>query len=61
MSEKKNTWLSLPIILGTLGLIAGIVLLFEGNWLIGIAGSIASAGLAYKGYMDYKTQEKKEA
>jgi Kef-type K+ transport system membrane component KefB len=61
MNKKKNNWLSLPVILGTLGLIAGIALTLEGNWLIGIAGSIASAGLVYKGYQDYKALEKKEA
>jgi ABC-type transport system involved in cytochrome bd biosynthesis fused ATPase/permease subunit len=52
MSKKQRTQINLGLIIGTLGFIAGIGLLFTESWLIGIFGSIASAGIAYKGYQD---------
>ena len=52
MNTKKN--FNLGLILGILGAIAGILLLFMGNYLIGIFGSIASAGLAWQSYNSHK-------
>ena len=54
MSKKNKNSVNLGLILGILGFIAGIGLLITENWFIGIFGSIASAGLAYKGYQDSK-------
>ncbi len=52
MSAKKN--LNLGLVLGIIGTIAGILLIFMENYLIGIFGSIASAGLAYQSYNSKK-------
>ena len=52
MSKKNKMQTNTGLIIGTLGFIAGIGLLFTKSWLIGIFGSIASAGIAYKGYQD---------
>ena len=49
---------NLGLIIGILGSIAGISLLFTESWFIGIFGGIASAGIAYKGYSDLKKQKK---
>ena len=49
---------NLGLIIGILGFIAGIALLFTESWFIGIFGGIASAGIAYKGYMDLKEKKK---
>lgn len=54
MSKKEKNAVNLALILGILGLIAGIGLMFTDSWLIGIFGSIAGAGIAYKGYQDSK-------
>lgn len=53
MSSNKKSG-KLALIIGILGFISGIILLFDENWLIGIFGSIASAGISYKGYKDSK-------
>ncbi|WP_299214231.1 hypothetical protein [uncultured Aquimarina sp.] len=45
---------------GIIGFLAGIGLLLGGNILIGSFGSIASAGLAYKGYKDLKELKNSE-
>gem|GEM_PF-6640382 len=37
-------------IIGVLGVISGIGLMFTDSWFIGISGSIASAGLVYMHY-----------
>lgn len=58
LSKMKKVSPNLPIIIGCLGLVAGIILLFGDSWMIGIFGSIASAGIAYKGYQDSKTLPK---
>jgi ABC-type transport system involved in cytochrome bd biosynthesis fused ATPase/permease subunit len=50
MSKENKIQVNLGLIVGTLGFIAGIGLLFTASWLIGIFGSIASAVVAYKGY-----------
>lgn len=60
MSEKNKTTTNLPLIIGIVGTIAGIGLLFTETWFIGIFGSIASAGLAYKGFQDMKAQKETE-
>ena len=54
MSKKQKNTANLVLTLGIVGFIAGISLLFGESWLIGIFGSIASAGLVYKGYQDSK-------
>ena len=54
MSQSSKTKLNLGLIIGIMGVIAGIVLLFMGNWLIGGFGAFASAGIAFKGYQDMK-------
>ncbi len=54
MSKKKKNTVNLGLIIGFLGFIAGIGLMFGEHWFIGIFGSIASAGVAYKGYQDLK-------
>ena len=51
-NHKKSGKFSL--IIGVLGFISGIILLFDENWIIGIFGSIASVGILYKGYKDSK-------
>lgn len=55
MNEKKKTPFNLGLIIGIIGLFAGIGLLFSESWMIGIFGSIASAGIAIKSYLDRKT------
>ena len=52
MSKKNKTLPNPGLIIGILGFVAGIGLLFTESWFIGIFGSIASAGIAYKGYLD---------
>mgnify|MGYP001389198668 CR=1 FL=1 len=42
------------LIIGILGFIAGVGLLFTESYLIGVFGSITSAGVAYKGYQDLR-------
>lgn len=51
---SSNTNYNLGLILGVAGTISGIVLVLMGNYIIGIAGGLASAGLAYKGYQQIK-------
>ena len=51
--NKKNS-INIGLVIGVLGFVAGIILLFTESWLIGIFGSIASAGIAIKGYQDMK-------
>lgn len=48
------------MVIGTLGLIAGIILLIQGDWVIGLAGSIGSGGFLYKSYRDSKKMQEKE-
>ena len=56
---KKNT-ANFPMILGIIGFLAGIGLMFTESWFIGVFGSIASAGLAIKGFQDLKKQKEAE-
>lgn len=55
--QNKNTG-KLAMVIGLLGFISGIILAFGENRFIGFFGSIASAGIAYKGYQDYKEFKK---
>ena len=52
--ENKS---KLGLIIGILGVAAGIVLIFSDSWQIGIGGSLASAGLVYQGYRDLKKSD----
>jgi hypothetical protein len=52
MNKEKKTATNLGFLIGVLGFIAGIVLLFTESWVIGVFGGLASAGVAYKGYQD---------
>lgn len=54
MSEQKKVSTSLGLVVGILGFIAGIALLFTETWFIGLFGAIASAAVAYKGFKDSK-------
>ena len=54
MSKKKKKSINLGLIIGLLGFIAGIVLMYEGEWIIGIFGSIASAFVAYLSYKNLR-------
>ena len=54
MSNNKSIF-NLAFIIGILGFIAGIILLFTESWFIGLFGGIASASVAYKGYQDSKS------
>jgi uncharacterized membrane protein YkgB len=55
---KKNNEVKMGLTLGIIGFIAGIFLIFFGNNLIGIFGSIASAGIAIKSYKGLKNKSK---
>ena len=57
MSENKKSTSKLILVLGVSGCIAGIFLLFSDSWFIGVFGSIASAGLAYKGFKELNTSK----
>lgn len=52
MNDKSKKKANLPLILGSVGFLAGIALAFGENKMIGIFGAIASAGLAYSGYKE---------
>ncbi len=54
MDKNENNGAKFAAALGTIGLIAGVFLIFSGDTFIGIAGSVASAGIAYKGFNDLK-------
>ena len=56
----KNNEAKTGLTLGIIGLIAGLFLVFYGNYLIGIFGSIASTGIAFKGYTDLKNKSEKK-
>ena len=57
MSNTKKSTVNLPLILGIIGCLAGIGLMFGESWFIGLFGSIAGAGLAYKGFQDAKASK----
>jgi len=54
--EKRNV-AKAAVTFGILGLVAGVFLLFSGETIMGIAGSIASAGIAVKGFSDLRKQK----
>ena len=54
MSKTNKSAVNLALVIGILGILCGIGLLFTETWFIGLFGSIASAGIAYKGYQDAK-------
>ena len=54
MESAKNNPFNLAIILGAIGLLSGIILLFGDSWQIGLFGSIASAAILFKGIQDSK-------
>ncbi len=59
MSENKNSMPKVFLIsIGIIGFIAGIFLTINGNKIMGIAGSIVSAGVALKGMNDFKKEKK---
>jgi ABC-type transport system involved in cytochrome bd biosynthesis fused ATPase/permease subunit len=55
VSSNRKSPFTLGVVVGSLGVIAGIGLLFTESWLIGIFGGIASAGLLYKAYIDHQS------
>jgi len=59
LNENKKSTSKLILTLGVSGCIAGIFLLFSESWFIGVFGSIASAGLALKGYKELKASKNK--
>jgi len=56
MNENNRKPSKMGFIIGIIGFIAGVFLVFSGQTLIGLAGSIASLGIAIKGYKDLKSQ-----
>lgn len=44
-------------IIGIMGIFAGIFLIVQGDWVIGICGSTASAGITYLSYRNPKKTE----
>ena len=54
MDTKNKNLSKTGLIIGIAGLLCGIGLLFSDNYLIGIFGGIASAGLIIKYYQDKK-------
>lgn len=50
MNKSNKSVTNLGVVIGVLGVIAGIALLIQENWVIGISGTISSAGLAYYSY-----------
>ncbi|MBO6607187.1 hypothetical protein [Psychroserpens sp.] len=50
--EKQPRKFNLIMLIGILGVIAGIALIFTDSWFIGVFGGIASAGITYKSYKD---------
>ena len=59
MSENKNKPLKVFLVtIGAIGTIAGIFLEVNGNKIMGISGSIASAGITIKGINDIRKEKK---
>lgn len=53
MNKNKQNGSKLGLIIG----IAGVFLILSEEWFIGIAGTVASTGLAIKAYTDSKSSE----
>jgi len=59
MSEKKNNVPKVFLItIGIIGFIAGIFLTLNGNKIMGVAGSVASAAIAIKGINELRKEKK---
>jgi len=54
MNKNGSNTAKFSIGFGVVGFLAGVYLAITGETVIGIAGAIASAGLAYKGFIDLK-------
>ena len=54
MTKNKKTS-NLGLYLGILGTLAGIYLIVQGDYLVGVSGGIASAGLVYINYKALKS------
>jgi hypothetical protein len=60
MRKPRKKSPKLVLILGICGFIAGVILVFGENYMIGIFGGIASASVAYKAYQDSKALKAKD-
>lgn len=60
MGDKSKKQQKMPLVLGILGLFAGIGLFFTGNKFIGITGSLACAALVFKSYKEMKEAKNQE-
>ena len=59
MSENKNNMPKVFLIsIGIIGFIAGIFLTINGNKIMGLAGSVASAAIAIKGINELRKEKK---
>ena len=58
MDKKQLDTAKTQATFGTIGMIAGIALIFMGQKLVGVFGAIASAGLAFKGFKTIKESKK---
>lgn len=59
MSENKYSMQKVFLIsIGIIGFIAGIFLTFNGNKIMGLAGSVASAAIAIKGINELRKEKK---
>ena len=59
MNENKNNMPKVFLIaIGIIGFIAGIFLTINGNKIMGVAGSVASAGIAIKGINELRKEKK---
>lgn len=56
MNKTEIKSINLGLIIGTLGVISGVVLIVLDNLFIGSFGAIASAYIAYKGYQTWKSE-----
>lgn len=54
MAKKNKKRVNLGVVIGVLGFLAGIGLMFGDDWITGLFGAIASAGVAY---ISYKGQQ----
>jgi hypothetical protein len=55
MDKNKKNASKVALTIGVIGAISGVFLILSKEWFIGIFGTIASAGIAYKGYVDLKS------
>jgi hypothetical protein len=55
MDKNKGNASKMTLVIGVCGFVAGAFLIFSGATFIGVAGSVASAGLVLKAYKDSKS------